>query len=385
MYETWDEAEQIASQCIQNYADKATAEQRTTAVQIIQGANDTELPVNRATLDDSQLLDSATYTACEGNVNVVLEYGRAALPQAAQKSRLSMTSHGHYAPPVDGAEPPAVLFRPSLVAFNVNLWNGQVDRLTDYDRRVNIIVVLRNRGIQLMQFLASLKREIAISGLDVFVSICDFHSIDINVALQLASSGIPHRLIQVGHGNFSKVVGLRKLIASTRDDDVIFIADVDYYMPARLLLMTLKYTKRGASVYMPIPWYSGGDDVHDEDLQDGTVKSELCAEVGLPAKCALSAYVLAQTGKTVMQMPSELGFAVGGYGPISMYKSDYQGLDAFNLEIFGHQHGYEDTDAAYRLWSCNMLVVRHPLDGFAHLPHSSASAWNGRTTEAAET
>jgi len=59
-----------------------------------------------------------------------------------------------------------------------------------------------------------------------------------------------------------------------------------------------------------------------------------------------------------------------------MYKSDYKGLDAFNLETFGHKHGYEDTDVAYRIWSCNMLVIRHPVSGFSHLPHST-SAWEG--------
>jgi len=244
--------------------------------------------------------------------------------QSFHHANLKLTTHVH-----DG--------EPSLVAFNVNLDNGQVHLLTDYDRRINIVVALKNRGPQLAQFSDRLKKEIAVSTFNVFLSICDFNSTDTNVTLQLANSGIPYRIIQVNHV-FSKVIGLQKLIASAIDNDVIFIAidlaDIDFFVDANLLGLILKYTRRGISAYMPIPWYVAASDVlaNASDVFDNAsdvlgnasdvVKPELCAGVGLPRDCQLPAYLMEQNSSTVMEMPTEMGWAESGYGAFAMVKSD---------------------------------------------------------------
>jgi len=325
MYQTFEEVERITNWCIYSYSYRGADWLKSRAVKMIQDAKATGLLENTASLDVSQVLDSAAYKPCEGNVNMIIEYGSGALPPwQKHRSNLTGTSHGHNTDPEYGNFYGPSLVAPSLVAFSVNVNDGRVDLLTDYDRRINIVVTLKNRGPLLIKLLDTLKQEIATSTLDVFITICDFKSDDIDVSLQLANSGIPHRLIQVGHGRFSKVIGLQKLIASARDSDVIFIADVDYYIPEKLLLMILKYTKQGLSAYMPIPWYFTDGDYLDEH---GTVKPECCSLVGLPPGCKLPAFVLAQNASTLKQMQEEMhntvGWAAGGYGKAFAFPSAF--------------------------------------------------------------
>ena len=88
---------------------------------------------------------------------------------------------------------------------------------------------------------------------------------------------------------------------------------------------------------------------------------------------SLQTYVESMKRDQYMSMPSELTWAFGGYGPIAFYQSDFNGLDAFNLERFGTSHGFEDTDIAYRIYSCNLLMIRDPVYDFVHLPHVTNS------------
>jgi len=163
------------------------------------------------------------------------------------------------------------------------------------------------------------------------------------------------------------VVGLQALIKTAIETDVIFIADIDYFMPYHVLSGALKYVAKGHSVYMPVPWMVQGSDV----IEQGTdhVDGDLCKERNLRPQCSIDDYTGSFNKAHYMNMPSQLRWAIGGYGPIAFYKEDFDGIGGLDIKRFGTKKDFEDTDLAYRFFSCNLLLIRGPTYNFVHLPH----------------
>merc|ERR1711871_253407 len=248
----------------------------------------------------------------------------------------------------------------SLIAVDIDTASCNAVQLSDYGRRINIVVVVKNRRDHFKRFVRNLGRLLKSGHYNVVLSVFDWQSDDVDVGDVLRGSGVPHHLIQRS-GNFSKVTGLHALINSAAETDVIFIADIDFHLPSDVLGGILKYVRNGKTVYMPIPWMVQMPDVD-------------CNQVGLPENCTTEEFIDSFEGN-FMDMPSQLNFATGGFGPIAFYKEDFVGLDGLNVKTFGVRKDYEDTDLAYRFFSCNMLIIRGPTHGFVHLPHGFG--WHG--------
>jgi len=357
LYQTNEELERRTAYCIQNeHTDLNFGALKANALKVM--ASSTKY--NQYSSLEDKVLFIQTYKTCEDNMHAILHLDQDGLSTMEDKYKdIPFSSNGAN----EGESR-------SLVAFDVDMGSNTIRKLTDYTRRINIICVLKNRGGQLQHFLRSLSAEHKLVGFDLILSIYDYDSEDIDVESTLAASGIQYRYMQGGNSTFSKVAGLHALIAAAKETDVIFIADIDYHIPHHVLSGILKYTVEGHSVYMPIPWM-----IQDSDVLEGKahVKEDLCKQQKLPPKCALQTYVESMKRDQYMSMPSELTWAFGGYGPIAFYQSDFNGLDAFNLERFGTSHGFEDTDIAYRIYSCNLLMIRDPVYDFVHLPHVTNS------------
>jgi len=66
MYETFEEVRWMALSCVHNFANESGEADRNNALKILQEASTVkELPDNRALLDDSHVLNMATYMPCE--------------------------------------------------------------------------------------------------------------------------------------------------------------------------------------------------------------------------------------------------------------------------------------------------------------------------------
>jgi len=79
------------------------------------------------------------------------------------------------------------------------------------------------------------------------------------------------------------------------------------------------------------------------------------------------------------------GWAVSGYGAVAFAKTDYIGLNGYNIELFEDRKNYEDTDLAVRFFSCDLLVIRKKVANFVHLPHGAQTGSWANNVEGDET
>lgn len=363
MYSSFDELELRTEACIQNDPARLDSEEKA-AVSSIMSSYGRERGITYA---ENDLTTALLYKSCDQTKHAIVTLGAQAQPSAASWQRFFSNTGGPFL--FTNPESLTVNRTPmSLVTLDVKLSPirevSNIIQLSDYHRRINIIVVLKNRGDNLKRFARNLAEKCKISpDFNTILSVFDWMSDDIDVNATLRESGLRYNLIQ-RQGPFSKVRGLHALIDSSKNSDVIFIADVDYHIPAEILSGMLKYVKRGHSVYMPIPWMVQGSDVDC---------NKCCPSK--PNNCTADDYVDSFKQEEYMQMESQLGWATGGFGPIAFYKDDFVGFDGLNIETFGVKKDYEDTDLGFRFFSCNLLVIRGPIYNFVHLPHMFG--WTG--------
>ncbi|MCB0417617.1 MAG: hypothetical protein H6617_11655 [Bdellovibrionaceae bacterium] len=131
--------------------------------------------------------------------------------------------------------------------------------------RVSICVPLFNRGTMLRHLVENLKR-IEHWEKNVQLLIADYGSTDVESIETLVRSqlSIPFTLLPL-HGTFSKVDALQKMIEheSVMENEIVFICDVDLFLPDNIFSSIRRFTQLGAAFFSPVLSFQ---------RQDGTIQ-----------------------------------------------------------------------------------------------------------------
>jgi chondroitin sulfate synthase len=147
------------------------------------------------------------------------------------------------------------------------------------------------------------------------------------------------KVVQVD-GEFSRGIGLETGISQCKEDDLLFLVDVDIAFSPEAVERILVNAVQGSQVYFPIVFSEYSNDLFSDDLKDADS----------------------------FQLSMETGYwREFGFGIVAFYKSDFKSVGGFDVGIRGW--GKEDVALFDKFLKTNLTVFRSPDPELLHIYH----------------
>ncbi|VDP46696.1 unnamed protein product [Soboliphyme baturini] len=225
------------------------------------------------------------------------------------------------------------------------------------ERLINVIIPLRGRLEALKRFLDNFEKTCLQRGEAVRLTIVQFPSqpvVDNSIKSLVESLKVKYRqrhviqLILLKAQNFSRAFGLHQGSKLCSQDSLMFFTDIDVIFTHELLYRIRMNTIKGKQVFYPSV-FSEYESVKSKASSSG-VQHENAGGIG--------------------RAPEEGYFRHFGFGLVSLYRQDYEGVGGFNLSIKGW--GMEDVDLFVKFMrNLTYTVFRAPEPDLVHIYHAA--------------
>ena len=210
---------------------------------------------------------------------------------------------------------------------------------------INFVVVLSGLSSRLEHFMLQYERNVLQLGEDATLTIVLFDSPDASKVRLMVQQYVTRYqgagiFIVDAPGEFARGAGLHKGTEHFRDDQLLFIVDVDLDITTDFLQRCRLNTIQGKQVYFPVFFKRYHAEFVDQYHR----------------------------GNTSMLIARHNGhWAHYSYGMVCLYSSDYRKAGGFNLDM--HGWGEEDVDFLNRVLDHGLEVFRAPDPGLVHNWH----------------
>ena len=204
---------------------------------------------------------------------------------------------------------------------------------------IHFLVTHRNIPQMLREFVQNMERIYVETGDEDFgVIIVNYESPHINATTLMRQSKLKHWSIIEMDGPWEKTAAINLGIDSVSNPDhIIFTVDLYLYIPSHLPDTIRKHTFQSYSGFVPIIFYF--DPVISFDISNRGM------------------------------------YSTGGFGLVSLFKTDWEKVGGMNTTKFKGKWGYEDNDVADRILANGYHLFRLPTRDFYHQDHSTVRLW----------